>query len=59
LRFIDNPSSETPSFVADVEGSYDVKLIVNDGLENSNPDTMTVTAAVAGACANPLTLMTS
>ena len=56
---IGDPSSETPSFVADVEGSYDVQLIVNDGLVNSNPDTMTVTAAVAGACANPLTLMTT
>ena len=53
---IGDPSSETPSFVADAEGSYEVQLIVNDGLVNSNPDTMTVTA---GACANPLTLMTS
>ena len=55
---VDDPSSETPSFVADVEGSYEVQLIVNDGLVNSAPDSMTVTAAVAGACANPLTLMT-
>ena len=54
-----NPSSETPSFIADVEGSYTVQLIVNDGLLNSAPDSMTVTAAVAGACANPLVLMTS
>ena len=56
---IGDPSSDTPSFVTDVEGSYDVQLIVNDGLLNSNPDTMTVTAATAGACANPLALMTS
>ncbi len=56
---IDDPGSETPSFVADVEGSYDIKLIVNDGLLNSTPDTMTVTAATTGACANPLTLMTT
>ncbi|MCW8934920.1 MAG: PKD domain-containing protein [Gammaproteobacteria bacterium] len=56
---IGDPSSETPSFVADVEGSYQVQLIVNDGLVNSAPDSMTVTAAVAGVCANPLTLMTS
>lgn len=53
---INLPSSETPSFVADVVGSYDVQLIVNDGIVNSAPDTMTVTAAAAGACANPLTL---
>ncbi len=45
--------------MADLEGSYEVQLIVNDGRVNSNPDTMIVTAAVAGACANPLTLMTS
>ncbi len=56
---VDDPSSETPSFVADVEGSYEVQLIVNDGLVNSTPGTMIATAAVAGACANPLTLMTS
>ena len=56
---IDDPSSETPDFVADVEGSYEVQLIVNDGLLNSNLDTMTVTAATAGVCANPLTLQTS
>ena len=55
---IGDPSSETPSFVADAEGSYEVQLIVNDGLVNSAPDTMIVTAATAGACANPLTLMT-
>lgn len=55
---IGDPSSETPSFVADVEGSYDVQLIVNDGLVNSASNTMKVTAAVAGACANPLTLIT-
>jgi len=55
---IDVPSSETPSFVADAEGSYEVQLIVNDGLVNSAPDSMTVTAATAGEWANPLTLMT-
>ncbi|RKZ90853.1 MAG: hypothetical protein DRQ40_10535, partial [Gammaproteobacteria bacterium] len=58
---IGDPSFETPKFVPDVEGSYEVQLIVNDGQENSNPDTMTVTAAAGGGvlCANSLTLMTT
>jgi len=58
---IDVPSSENPKFTPDVEGSYDVQLIVNDGLENSNPDSMTVTAAPGGSgiCTNTLTLVTS
>ena len=58
---IDVPSSENPKFTPDVEGSYHVQLIVNDGLENSNPDSMTVTAAPgeSGICTNPLTLVTS
>ena len=58
---IDVPSSENPKFTPDVEGSYDVQLVVNDGLENSNPDSMTVTAAPGGSgiCTNTLTLVTS
>ena len=57
---IGDPGSETTNFVPDVEGSYTVQLIVNDGQVNSNPGTMTVTAAAGGGvlCANPLTLMT-
>ena len=34
-----------PSFVADFEGSYTVRLIVNDGTSDSAPDTVTVTAS--------------
>lgn len=34
----------TPSFVADLPGVYSVKLIVNDGLVDSDPDYVTVTA---------------
>jgi hypothetical protein len=32
-----------PTFVADKPGSYVVQLIVNDGVVNSAPDTVTVT----------------
>ncbi len=56
---LDNEISPTPSFVADAEGNYEVQLVVNDGLENSIADTMTVNAITASACANPLTLTTS
>jgi hypothetical protein len=34
----------TPSFVADLPGVYSVKLIVNDGLADSDPDYVTITA---------------
>ena len=39
-----NPTAVTPSFVADVAGNFVVRLIVNDGLVNSAPDSVTVTA---------------
>jgi hypothetical protein len=57
---IDNPTSETPSFIADVEGSYTVQLVVNDGLLGSSPDSMSVTAvAASGSCLQPLNLVTT
>jgi hypothetical protein len=34
----------TPSFIADLPGVYSVKLIVNDGLADSDPDYVTITA---------------
>jgi hypothetical protein len=36
-----NPTSVTPSFTVDLAGDYVVRLIVNDGTENSAPDTAT------------------
>ena len=42
-----NPTSATPSFTADVMGTYVASLVVNDGSLNSNTATVTVTAAVA------------
>ncbi len=47
-----NPSSVTPSFVADVAGAFIVQLIVNDGLRNSQPSTVTVTTGNTPPVAN-------
>ena len=41
---LDDPLSETPSFVADTAGTYVSQLIVNDGTEDSEPATTTITA---------------
>jgi hypothetical protein len=42
---LSNPTTVTPSFVADVAGQYIVQLIVNDGMADSAPDTVTITTA--------------
>ena len=39
----DDPTSETPSFEVDKAGTYVGQLIVNDGTEDSDPDTVTIT----------------
>jgi len=36
--------SVSPKFVADAPGTYVAQLIVNDGVSNSNPSTVTITA---------------
>jgi hypothetical protein len=41
-----NPTTSGPTFVPDVAGSYDLQLVVNDGTDDSAPDTVTITAAV-------------
>ncbi len=43
---VTNPTSVSPTFVADVAGTYVVQLIVDDGLAASAPDTVTVTAMI-------------
>ncbi|HEU4891732.1 MAG TPA: FG-GAP-like repeat-containing protein [Vicinamibacterales bacterium] len=35
---LNNPASVTPTFVADLAGTFIIRLIVNDGTQNSNPD---------------------
>ncbi len=43
---LSDPASVTPTFVADLEGLYVAQLIVNDGRENSAPETVKVSASV-------------
>lgn len=38
-----------PTFVADMEGTYEVELIVNDGKADSKADTVTITVASANS----------
>jgi len=42
---LSDPSTISPSFVADAEGLYVAQLIVNDSDEDSAPDTVAITAA--------------
>ena len=41
---LDNEQIENPSFTPDLDGSYVIGLIVNDGLENSVSDNVTINA---------------
>jgi len=43
---LSNAAVVNPTFAADMPGTYVVQLIVNDGLVNSAPDTVTVTAVL-------------
>ena len=49
---LDDPTSPTPSFVADKAGSYDVQLIINDGTLESDPVSVTVTTLNTTPVAN-------
>jgi chitodextrinase len=42
---ISNPSSVSPSFVADLAGTYEVQLVVSDGVTSSDPDSASITAS--------------
>jgi hypothetical protein len=41
---LDDPSIVYPTFVADLVGDYIIQLIVNDGVVNSDPDQVIITA---------------
>ena len=41
---LSDPAAVGPNFTADIAGTYVSQLIVNDGMLNSNPETVTVTA---------------
>ena len=46
------PNSVTPVFTVDIAGSYDIRLIVNDGKVNSTPSTVTITTQNTPPVAN-------
>ncbi len=46
---LSNATSASPTFTADKDGSYIAQLIVNDGKENSAPDTVTIVASTANS----------
>src|SRR6185369_4972516 len=52
---LDNPGAVSPSFVADLAGSYLLSLVVNDGFTDSAAATMTVTATGSSAAVIELT----
>jgi hypothetical protein len=41
---LDDPNAEKPSFYVDQPGEYTAQLIVNDGLCDSDPVEITITA---------------
>jgi len=41
---LSDPAIVNPTFVADLAGTYEVQLIVNDGSQDSAPDTVIITA---------------
>jgi len=45
LATLSDPTIVNPTFTADLDGDYVIELIVHDGMEDSAPDTITVTAA--------------
>jgi hypothetical protein len=52
LTTLSNPNIVNPQFVVDKAGSYVVQLIVNDGIENSQPDTATISTVNSPPIAN-------
>ena len=40
----DDETSPTPTFIADMAGDYVIQLIVNDGIEDSQPDIVVITS---------------
>ena len=45
--------TKTPSFFADMPGTYVAQLIVNDGFTNSSPSTVTITAGLLKVTLSP------
>ena len=49
-----DPTASIQTFVADVVGDYVAQLIVNDGADDSTPDSVVITAALPGANQPPV-----
>lgn len=43
---LSDPAAANPTFTADVAGTYELQLVVNDGMVDSPPDAVTITATV-------------
>ncbi len=43
---LSDPAAANPTFTADVTGTYELQLVVNDGTVDGPPDAVTITAAV-------------
>ena len=52
LASLSNPNAASPTFVADVHGTYDFSLRVNDGTTDSAPDVVRVTVENSAPVAN-------
>ncbi|MGA1824073.1 MAG: PKD domain-containing protein, partial [bacterium] len=49
---LENSTSVNPSFTTDIEGTYELELIVSDGVLDSDPDSVTITAGNCKPVAN-------
>jgi len=49
-----DPTAIIQTFVADVDGDYGAQLIVNDGVDDSTPDSVVITAALPAANQPPV-----
>ena len=59
---LNGATTVNPTFVADLQGPYVAQLIVNDGIQDSLPSTVTITAAPANSillAPDPLNLITN
>ena len=58
---LSDPLIVNPNFTADLFGTYEIQLIVNDGTVNSAPDTVTINILalpIVDISANPVTILT-
>lgn len=49
MAWLNNNTTVTPSFTPDLDGTYIAQLIVNDGLSNSSPSTVSITVTSTNA----------